>query len=96
MSLLYKKLEDQQKEVTITQENGEVHFEFESEIGKFGCFEPLAGFNITPSELLNALIHYEEKVEREAHQERTKSTMQRLKELILKKIKKETHPTTYL
>ena len=55
MSLLYKDPKDQTYEVEITQKDGKVFLEFSADCGKFGTDEPLAGYELTPLELLEIL-----------------------------------------
>lgn len=55
MSLLYKKHEDLEYTVEITQEDGKVKMLFWDDGGKFGTHEILDEYEVTPLELLEIL-----------------------------------------
>ena len=60
MSTLYKPKEEQIVEVEIkVLDDKKVVFDFYSDCGKFGTFEALAGFKLTPERLLQILQEIE-------------------------------------
>ena len=55
MSLLYKPKEEQTLNCKIKQEDGKIVLDFYSDCGKFGTYEMLDGYKLTPERLLQIL-----------------------------------------